>query len=227
MLDKEWEFWVDHTPMLNSRKAQPERIPKRYYFIFDTYSNDVIYMSKSFVDITGYEIPKSMYEVIPRIHPDDVDYCIECERKIILFLNDLFFEDNFRFNTVYSYRIKTNFGHYIFIKQYYQALEVDEKGFMSKSIVYHEVMPANYKRSENDFVVMDLLKNRPVVSNNIYNLSKRELEIIDFISEGLSTKEISEKIAISEHTIRTHRKNILQKTNTNSFIELIKKLKQG
>lgn len=226
MIDKEWDFWVDHTPMLEDRKEAPHRIPQRYYFIFNVYSNDIEYISQSYLNITGYNLPKSMYEIIPRIHPEDIDYCITCEKKIIHFLNELYFEDNFRFTTMYSFRILTNYGHYIVIKQYYQALEVDCKGFMSKSLVYHEVMPDDYVRPKNDFVIMDLLKNRPVITNNLYNLSKRELEIIDFVIEGLSTKEISEKMFLSEHTIRTHRKNILNKTNTNRFIELINKLKK-
>lgn len=46
---------------------------------------------------------------------------------------------------------------------------------------------------------------------NIPSLSDRETEIIQLISIGLSNKEIAEKLFLSFHTIKTHRKNIIKK----------------
>jgi DNA-binding NarL/FixJ family response regulator len=43
------------------------------------------------------------------------------------------------------------------------------------------------------------------------NLSKRELEIIEMIADGLTNKDIAEKLFLSTHTIMTHRKNIMGK----------------
>lgn len=54
------------------------------------------------------------------------------------------------------------------------------------------------------------------------NLSKREREIIKLISQGYNTKQIADKLFISFHTVKTHRKNILTKTNTKNAAELIK-----
>jgi len=42
-------------------------------------------------------------------------------------------------------------------------------------------------------------------------LSKRELEILREIGNGLSGKEISEKLFISVHTVKTHRENLCEK----------------
>lgn len=226
MENSDWDFWINHAPMLEEREEQIERIPKRYYFVYNTYTNVVEYASNSFSEITGYPEIKTMLDMLTYLHPDDVQYCMNCERKLILFLNQLHFEDNFRFSTEYTFRVKTNYGHYIFIRQKYQALEVDSKGFMSMSIVFHEVLPDDFVRSEDDFIIYDRLKNRPVLSENIYNLTKREWQILDLIIEGLNSKEISIRINLSEHTIRTHRKNILSKTHSTSFLELTKKLKR-
>lgn len=52
-------------------------------------------------------------------------------------------------------------------------------------------------------------------------LGKREIEIIQLISEGLTSSEIAEKLFISIHTVKTHRKNILRKTGQNSTPDLI------
>lgn len=42
-------------------------------------------------------------------------------------------------------------------------------------------------------------------------LSYRETEIIQLIAEGKANKEIAEKLFLSVHTIKTHRKNIIKK----------------
>lgn len=52
-------------------------------------------------------------------------------------------------------------------------------------------------------------------------LSERELEIIALVAEGLTNKEIAQKIFLSAHTVTTHRKNIMSKlgiTNTASLV---------
>ena len=53
-------------------------------------------------------------------------------------------------------------------------------------------------------------------------LTKREKEIIALLAEGKSTREISDRLFISTHTVETHRKNIRKKLDLNSFAELIK-----
>ncbi|WP_341900812.1 response regulator transcription factor [Fluviicola taffensis] len=55
-----------------------------------------------------------------------------------------------------------------------------------------------------------------------FRLSEREIEIIELIAEGFTSKEIATRLFISEHTVKTHRKNIFQKTNVNDSDELIK-----
>lgn len=52
--------------------------------------------------------------------------------------------------------------------------------------------------------------------------SKREKEIIRLMSNGLTSKEIAEKLFISNDTVRTHRKNILRKAGVTNTISLIK-----
>jgi DNA-binding CsgD family transcriptional regulator len=52
--------------------------------------------------------------------------------------------------------------------------------------------------------------------------SKREKEIIGLMSNGLTSKEIAEKLFISNDTVRTHRKNILRKAGVSNTISLIR-----
>lgn len=51
-------------------------------------------------------------------------------------------------------------------------------------------------------------------------LSERELEIIRLIIKGATSAEIADALFISEHTVKTHRKNIFKKIGINSISQL-------
>ena len=53
-------------------------------------------------------------------------------------------------------------------------------------------------------------------------ISEREKEIIGFIASGFTSKQIADKLCISEHTIKSHRKNINQKLQVHSPAQLVK-----
>lgn len=67
-------------------------------------------------------------------------------------------------------------------------------------------------------------------SPDINNLSKREIEIVQFIKKGKSSKEIAETLELSLRTVEAHRYNILHKLklrNTASLINFISKTDIG
>ena len=57
-------------------------------------------------------------------------------------------------------------------------------------------------------------------SGNI-QLSQRELEIIKLCLEGLSSKMIAERLNLSIHTVKNHKRNSMEKTFTHNITELI------
>jgi DNA-binding NarL/FixJ family response regulator len=52
-------------------------------------------------------------------------------------------------------------------------------------------------------------------------LSDREIEIIRLLAEGLSNRSVSERLSLSENTIKYHLKNILQKLNVQNRTEAV------
>ena len=52
-------------------------------------------------------------------------------------------------------------------------------------------------------------------------LSDREIEIIRLLAEGMSNKSISERLSLSQNTIKYHLKNILQKLNVQNRTEAV------
>jgi DNA-binding NarL/FixJ family response regulator len=57
-------------------------------------------------------------------------------------------------------------------------------------------------------------------SDDNYDLSERESEVLVLVAQGLSSKEIADRLNISIHTVNTHRKNITHKTGIKSVAGL-------
>jgi DNA-binding NarL/FixJ family response regulator len=53
-------------------------------------------------------------------------------------------------------------------------------------------------------------------------LSKREIEIVELFSEGLSYKEIANRLYISTRTVESHKNNILEKLELKTIVDLVK-----
>jgi DNA-binding CsgD family transcriptional regulator len=53
-------------------------------------------------------------------------------------------------------------------------------------------------------------------------LTKKELEVLKWMLEGLNSRQIADKMFTSYHTVKTHRGHMLQKTNTKNATGLIR-----
>jgi DNA-binding NarL/FixJ family response regulator len=78
---------------------------------------------------------------------------------------------------------------------------VNNKMFMSQSISMPSIIPST--------------------EENIPTLTRREKEILQYISQGMTNKGIAEKIFVSQSTVDSHRKNLLAKFNVQNTASLI------
>jgi DNA-binding NarL/FixJ family response regulator len=58
------------------------------------------------------------------------------------------------------------------------------------------------------------------------NLTKREIEIIKLIADGLTSQQMADRLFISPRTVETHRANVMKKLAVKNAIELVKKAQQ-
>ncbi|NIA24136.1 MAG: response regulator [Gammaproteobacteria bacterium] len=69
--------------------------------------------------------------------------------------------------------------------------------------------------------VASLLKHREVISTRKPELTGRELEVLGLISSGMTSRQIGEKLFISENTVKNHVRNILDKLGLHSRNEAV------
>lgn len=55
------------------------------------------------------------------------------------------------------------------------------------------------------------------------NISKRELQVLDLLSQGLSGREVAEMLFISTNTVKTHKSNLMLKLSSRNTAQLIRK----
>ena len=84
-----------------------------------------------------------------------------------------------------------------------------------------KVLPSNLTGSLFSQIVLDAV-NGPKESLLIRSvrMTKRERQVIELVSEGLTNKEIGKKLHLSPYTIKSHVHNILEKLAMHNRIEI-------
>jgi DNA-binding NarL/FixJ family response regulator len=97
-------------------------------------------------------------------------------------------------------------------------LSVGAKGYLTKNTNKSELINAIHAVHSGEVFIASDIKDRYFTSllnvNNTDNkkeLTMKEIDIVIFISQGLTSKEIADKLFISSRTVETHRHNILKK----------------
>ena len=113
-----------------------------------------------------------------------------------------------------------------------EAIESGGLGYLSKDVTEEEFLLAlkKIKDGENYYsigiqqaVFNGFTSNVKIQStHNDIPLSKREIDVIKLFVDGFSYKEIAERLSISKRTVETHKKNILDKLELNSTVDLVK-----
>ena len=101
--------------------------------------------------------------------------------------------------------------------------EIGVSGYLPKFIHTSELIEAIRKATTGKTVFYE--EKAKAVSNvkvwtSDFKLTNREIEILQLIKDGKSTKEISEILHRSQFTIETHRKNMIRKLNLKKLFRI-------
>lgn len=122
------------------------------------------------------------------------------------------------------------------VEQAIEAFNLGAKAYLVKNIEYNELIFAvshvaqggRYVCEELSLKMVDILsknssfelKDDPVSQQ--LDLSNRESEILQLISEGYTNMEIAEKLFLSKRTVEGHRQSLINKMEVKNSAELIK-----
>jgi DNA-binding CsgD family transcriptional regulator len=134
-------------------------------------------------------------------------------------------DEKLNHKVIYEYRMLNSENKYVRLIEQYQILELDKTGQIWLMFSFVDVSP---NQDENSPVKSQLLNFRTgnfipfdIPEKAELELTKRELEILKLVKQGFLSKEISDKLLISVHTVNTHRQRFLEKLGANNSIEAV------
>ena len=129
--------------------------------------------------------------------------------------------------------------------QIFQALKAHADACLSKEITAEQLVHTVRRVAHGEHPINESLVTHPILADQVLRqfqelsrqseaqpfispLTKREIEILDYIAQGFLNKQIAVKLGISEQTIKNHVTSILRKLNANARTEaVVVALKQG
>jgi DNA-binding CsgD family transcriptional regulator len=200
--------------------------------VFDLFRKEHIFLSYNFSSLLGYESDEFHLEGQAfhdsRIHPEDI---LDLSRNGISLLSFCFtlpLEERLNYKLINDFRMLNKNDVYVRVIEQHQVMELDPVGNIWLSLSIIDISPdqnilegikcklVNFKTSE--IISLQAIENN---ESHAVELTPREKQILQMIKGGLLSKEISDKLSISFHTVNTHRQRILEKLNAGNSAEAI------
>jgi DNA-binding CsgD family transcriptional regulator len=207
-----------------------------YHYIFNCCTQQMEFVHNNINGILGYNSDEFSIDLLLKIiHPEDLVFFVNFENTVTNFFNCLSPEKILKYKVRYDYRVKKKDGNYIRILQQVVTIQTDENGAVIRTLGIHTDI--SHLKKNNDMALSFIgLEGEPsyhnvavlsVLSPTKEVLSKRGREILELIIQGYNSFSIASLLCISKHTVDSHRKNILKKTNCGNVSELISKAFQN
>jgi len=110
-----------------------------------------------------------------------------------------------------------------------QLIKKGANGYLLKNMEREELINAIdqvmngsiYLSKEANEKIIEQLQACGLQSNQIPTLTRREKEILQLLAKGFTSNEVAGKLFLSNYTVDTHRKNMLQKFNVHNTRALV------
>jgi DNA-binding CsgD family transcriptional regulator len=188
-----------------------------------------LYVNNAMSKIYGIEkdvFLKSDLRILDQtIHPDDLIHFLQIITKTASLLLKMSFKEKTESKLKVFYRIKLANGSYSWCMQMNQVIHQTNTEklidfgtviLMPENQVIHKVV-GYLSRGDKTIEINSSAYNSGVLDA----LTRREKEVLTYVSKGKSSHEIAVLLKLSVQTVKIHRKNILKKLDVNSSIQAI------
>ena len=173
--------------------------------------------------VTEYIEASQEIDIEKLVHPDDWEVVRRIDKKVWEFLNTLPEEEKLAYKYIYELRVLER-GKYVRMIYQMRILAFKEDNFLAMGII--DIAPEQSANTSVRFQIKNCLTDEivPFAIESAADtlLTSREREVLALAKEGMFSKEISEKLNISIHTVNRHRQNILEKLQVDNMIEAIR-----
>ncbi|MGV6946901.1 helix-turn-helix domain-containing protein [Sphingobacterium kyonggiense] len=204
-----------------------------YYYIINVKNYELSNIHAQLSHIHGFtQPPIQLNEIIDLIHPDDLEFVQLAEKKSIERIITDYSDSILNWKSSYCFRMRVADSTYHLFHHQAVHIAVDDDNKLTYALNIHTDIQHITQENSGLLLVQSLNQEKEYIQIDPYEqeektkipeLSKREMEILPYIANGHSSKRIADLLFISVDTVRSHRKNILKKTKTNSSNVLIKK----
>jgi DNA-binding CsgD family transcriptional regulator len=227
--DLDYGVLQGHRPMLDQLAA----VKNSAVTVFDMHKKGHVYASYNFESLFGYDMARIDAEdnsyFDSRIHPEDLPQLLALGIQMMEFFYEIDPAERSDYKLVTEYRILNKDNAFVRIVEQHQALELDRRGNVWLSIGVLDISPRqgpdigvqgtvlNFRKGE----IVELAAKTQAPPTDVARLTTREREILTLIQRGHLSKEISDMLCISVHTVNTHRQRILEKLDVGNSMEAV------
>ena len=187
----------------------------------------ISFISRLLISEESYQFAETLTSDIDE---DDIEFVAKAEKlSTNFFYEKVGYEKMLSYKTSYNFRFRLKNGEYALFNHQSLMLSLDDNGGLGKSLNIHTRI--DHLSNFNTYKVSFIGLNGEPSFMNLYadeknqelkEFSKREIDIIKLIGNGLNNEEIAEKLFISALTVKKHRNNILAKSDSKNTAQLIK-----
>jgi DNA-binding CsgD family transcriptional regulator/PAS domain-containing protein len=202
--------------------------------VFDMHLQKHVFASWNFTTILGYE-EDGIHEPTndffdSKVHPEDMAKMMRNGVYALRYLYSLPLAERKHNKFVCEFRVRNGAGRYIRVIEQQQALAFDSRDNIWLSLSVLDISPTqdgvpdvtgrvvNFKTG--NVTVLETMPKK--TTDSIQSLTPRQVQILEMVKDGLLSKEISDRLSISVHTVNTHRQRILAKLSADNSIEAIR-----
>ncbi|HLF62840.1 MAG TPA: LuxR C-terminal-related transcriptional regulator [Saprospiraceae bacterium] len=202
------------------------------YFVIDHATGTYDFVSSNWDNLTGWPSQRMIDEGVSfsfgLVHPADTSAIVEALDSYRDYIRHLIARGGAH-NVMlsYTYRLRAADGRYLLCRQETIPIEFGPEGDFTHGFGIVRILGEAGSLTNNIDLTIQLVSQttslaviRQTMSQPEVHLTDRELEVLSYLSSGLKSKEIARRTFISEQTVKSHRKHLLEKTETHNAAEL-------
>jgi DNA-binding CsgD family transcriptional regulator len=230
-----------HLPLLERLDA----VEDSSVALYDLYQRKYVFLTSSFKFLLGYDRgealgqgPEYFYRRMPE---DDLEMVLDTVSRTLRFLYLQSPEERRDYNLGFDFRLHRADGRLIRLLQQVVVLELDARGNIWLVLAVNDLLAGGSAEEPPKRSLRNLRNGKSYLScpgsrradrastrpgrppdRARPRSTKREIEVLGLVAVGLASREIADRLFISQATVNNHRQRILSKTGARNSSEAVR-----